>query len=166
MAEIDERVGRFLQQKTVAVVGVSDKRDTGCNLAYRTFVARGYTAIPVNPRLDTYEGVPCYPDLRSIPETPDAVFILTKPETTEQLVDQCIELGIEHVWMHCMLGTKPGLSPKMTSVSARAVAKCDEHGINVIPGACPNQFLGSDFGHKLMRGLWRGLGFMRIAPAR
>lgn len=51
----------------------------------------------------------------------------------------------------------------MTSVSAPAVAKCQEHGINVIPGACPNQFLGSDFGHKLMRGLWRGLGFMRIA---
>lgn len=36
----------FLAQKKIAVVGVSDKRDTGCNLSYRKFKAAGYTVTP------------------------------------------------------------------------------------------------------------------------
>lgn len=164
MAEIDERVKRFLDQKSVAVVGVSDQRETGCNLAYRTFRERGYTVIPVNPRLSEFDGAACYPNLASIPERPDAVFILANPGVTDEIVDECVELGVEHVWMHCIYGTKPGLGKKMTSVSPEAVAKCEAHGINVVPGSCPNQFLGSDFGHKVMRGLFRGLGLLQILP--
>jgi len=34
MAKIDPLVHNFLAQKKVAVVGVSDKRETGCNLNY------------------------------------------------------------------------------------------------------------------------------------
>ena len=125
MSEIDRLVEDFLAQKKIAVVGVSDRRETGCNLAYRRFKEAGYEVAAVNPRLAEFEGDPCYPDLRSIPEKPEAVFILTKPGITEQLVDQCVELGIERVWMHCMMGAKPGLVRGMTSVSPDAVQKCD-----------------------------------------
>ena len=160
MAKIDNMVRDFLAQKRIAVVGVSDKRDTGCGLAYRNFRDNGYRVYAINPRISTYEGAPCYPDLKSIPEKPDAVFILASPKVTDQIVQQCVELGIKHVWMHCMMGTKPGLAAGMTSVSREAVELCKANGIAVIPGACPNQFLKPDFGHAAMRGLWRMLGFM------
>ena len=162
MAKIDSMVNDFLAQKHIAVIGVSDQRETGCNLAYRKFKENGYTVSAVNPRLDSFEGDPCYRDLNSIPETPDAVFILTKPEVTEQIVEQCVDLGIKHVWMHCMMGTKPGLAASMTSVSQRAVELCRQNGIAVIPGSCPNQFLKPDPGHAVMRGLWRVFGFMKV----
>ena len=160
MAKIEEMVHSFLAQKKIAVVGVSDKRDTGCNLAYQKFKDGGYKVFPVNPRISTYDGVPCYPDLRSIPETPDAVFILASPKVTDEIVQQCVELGIKHVWMHCMMGIKPGLAASITSVSPEAVAMCNANGIHVIPGSCPNQFLEPDFGHKMMRGMWRMFGFL------
>jgi hypothetical protein len=67
---------------------------------------------------------------------------------TDHIVDECIDLGIGHVWMHCMMGTKPGLAESMTSVSQDAVQKCLANGIQVIPGSCPNQFLNPDFGHR------------------
>ena len=162
MAEIDELVQKFLALKTIAVVGVSDQRDTGCNAAYARFKDAGYTVVPVNPRIGQYDGVRCYPDLASIPTRPDGVFILTNPRVTEQLVDECVQLGIKHVWMHCMMGTRPGLVEGMTSVSQSAVEKCRANGIQVIPGSCPNQFLNPDIGHNIMRRLWRGLGFMRV----
>jgi predicted CoA-binding protein len=152
----------FLAQKKIAVVGVSDKRDTGCNLAYRKLKESGYQVYAVNPRMTTFEGAQCYPDLKSIPEKPDAVFIVTRPRVTEQVVQQCVDLGVKQVWMHCMLGTKPGLTASMTSVSAEAVRACRENGITVIPGACPNQFLKPDFGHTLMRVLCRSLGFHSV----
>lgn len=162
MAKIDNLVGDFLEQKKVAVVGVSDKRDTGCNMTYRKFKDTGYQVYAVNPRISEFEGDPCYPDLKSIPEKPDAVFILASPKVTEDIVQQCVDLGVKHVWMHCMMGTKPGLVQSMTSVSQDAVEMCREHGIAVIPGSCPNQFLKPDFGHGMMRVLWRTFGFMKV----
>lgn len=97
MPKIDSLVQAFLAQKKIAVIGVSDRRETGCNLAYRRFKEAGYAVSAVNPRLTTYEGEPCYPDLGSIPEKPDAVFIFTNPEVTEQIVQQCVDLGIKHI---------------------------------------------------------------------
>ena len=162
MAKIDTLVQDFLAQEKIAVVGVSDNRETGCNLAYRKFKETGYAVSAVNPHLTNFEGDPCYADLKSIPEKPDAVFMLTNPEVSEQIVQQCVDLGIQHVWMHCLMGTKPGLSASMTSVSQEAVRLCHENGIEVIPGSCPNQFLKPDFGHALMRGMFRTIGFLRV----
>ena len=162
MAKVDDMVKDFLSQKKIAVVGVSDKRETGCNAAYKRFKEAGYAVSAVNPRLEIFEGDPCYPDLKAIPEPPEAVFILTNPRVTEQIVQQCVDLGIKRVWMHCMMGTKPGLAEGMTSVSQAAVQVCKDNGITVIPGACPNQYLNADFGHKMMRVMFRTLGFHSV----
>ncbi len=162
MSKLDALMKDFLAQKKIAVVGVSDKRETGCNLGYRKFKAAGYTVFAVNPRLTTFDNAPCYPDLKSIPDKPDAVFILANPKVTEQIVQQCVDLDIKHVWMHCMMGTRPGLAAGMTSVSQDAVRICRENGIAVIPGSCPNQFLKPDPFHGLMRVMWRTLGFQSV----
>jgi predicted CoA-binding protein len=158
MAKIDEMVQDFLAQKSIAVVGVSDRRDTGCNAAYKRFKDNGYQVYAVNPRISQFQGAPCYPDLKSLPEKPDAVFLLTSPKVTDEVVQQCVDLGVKHVWMHCLMGTKPGAMASSTSVSPEAVRLCRENGITVIPGTCPNQFLQPDFGHKLMRGVMRLVG--------
>src|SRR5215216_6199703 len=162
MAKVDELVKDFLAVKKIAVVGVSDKRDTGCNLVYTKLKENGYQVFAVNPRIDAFKSDPCYADLKSIPEKVDAVFILTSPKVTDEIVQQCVDLGIKHVWMHCMMGTKPGLAAGMSSVSQSAVEMCKANGIAVIPGTCPNQFLKPDFGHATMRGLWRLFGFMNV----
>ncbi len=163
MAKIDQMAEDFLAQKKIAVVGVSEERETGCNLNYEKFKDAGYTVYGINPKIGQFKGDPCYPDLASTPEKPDAVFILARPEITEEIVRQCVDVGIKHVWMHCMMGTKPGLIASMTSVSQDAVAMCRENGIEVIPGSCPAQFLNPDFGHKMMRGLWRLMGNMKVS---
>ncbi len=162
MSKLDNLVEDFLAQKKIAVVGVSDKRETGCNMSYQKFKENGYQVYAVNPRIASFQGDACYPDLKSIPEKVDAVFILANPKVTEQIVNQCVELGVKYVWMHCMMGTKPGLVKSMTSVSPSAVDVCKANGIAVIPGSCPNQFLKPDGGHKMMRGLWRMFGYMKI----
>ncbi len=162
MSKVDFLVKDFLAQKKIAVVGVSDKRETGCNSNYLKFKNAGYQVFAVNPHISVYDGAPCYPDMKSIPEKPDAVFILANPKVTEMIVRQCVELGIKHVWMHCMMGTKPGLAAGMTSVSREAVEMCDANGIAVIPGTCPNQFLQADPFHGMMRMMWRTFGFLSV----
>jgi hypothetical protein len=162
MGNIDLLVKEFLAQKKIAVVGVSDKRETGCNQNYKKFKENGFQVYAINPHISEYDGSPCYPDLKSLPEKPDAVFILANPKVAGQIVKQCAELGIKHVWMHCMMGVKPGLAASISSVSQEAVQLCIENGITVIPGSCPNQFLKPDIGHRTMRGLWRLFGFLNV----
>jgi predicted CoA-binding protein len=162
MAKVEPLVKEFLAQKKIAVVGVSDQRETGCNLGYKKFKENGYQVYAVNPRITAFEGDPCYPDLKSLPEKPDAVFILASPKVTDEIVRQCVDLGVKHVWMHCMMGTRPGLMASASSVSPEAVKLCHENGIAVIPGSCPNQFLKPDFGHGMMRGLWGLFGFLNV----
>lgn len=162
MPELRLLVQDFLAQKKVAVVGVSDRRETGCNDVYRKLKRSGYKVYAVNPRISAFDGDRCYPDLKALPERPDGIFILASPAVTEQMVQQCVELGIRRVWMHCMMGTRPGLAASMSSVSAAAVDLCRQNNIVVIPGSCPNQFLSPDPGHLMMRGLWGFLGFLRV----
>ena len=162
MANIDDLVQDFLAQKIIAVVGVSNQRETGADRNYKIFRQHGYRVYAVNPRISAFDGAPCYPDLKSIPQKPDAVFMLTSPKVTDQIVQQCVDLGIKHVWMHCLMGTKPGLSAGSTSVSPAAVEMCRKHGISVIPGSCPAQFLEADFGHRMMRRLWSLFGYLNV----
>ncbi len=150
-ASLNARVQDFLAQKRIAVAGVS--RDNSHhpvgNLIYHRLKKTGHDVFPVNPNMQTFEGAPCYPNLRSIPGGVDGVVVITRPEVTTQIVRECGDAGVPRVWMHQSV-----LSG--TSVSPEAIAYCDEHQISVIAGACPMMYGPHvDFGHACMRGILR-----------
>jgi len=90
------------------------------------------------------------------------VFIVNRPETTLQIVHQCVELGIRRVWLHCSLGTNPKFALSLSSSSPEILRLCQENGIAVIPGACPNMFFQADPAHAMMRGLLRVVGGLNV----
>lgn len=146
-ATLAERAGDFLAQKRIAVAGVSSKSDghAAANLIYRRLKRDGHDVFPINPRMQTFEGDRCYPDVKSIPGGVDGVVIVTRPDITERIVHDCHDAGVRRVWMH------QGMA-KGSSVSPAAVEYCNQRGISVIPGACPMMYVnGADFGHRCMR---------------
>jgi predicted CoA-binding protein len=146
-AALDMKVHDFLDQKRIAVAGVSrdNSHHPAGNLIYRRLKTTGHDVFPVNPHMETFEGDRCYPDVRSIPGGVDGVVIITRPETTERIVRDCGDAGVRRVWMHQSM-------VKGSSVSPQAVEYCRQHDISVIAGACPMMFgLGVDFGHTCMR---------------
>jgi predicted CoA-binding protein len=150
---LEERIKDFLAQRRIAVAGVSGRRETTANFIYRKLKAAGYEVFPVALNADLFDGDRCYPDLSSIPGGVDGVVIVTRPSATEAIVRQCPEAGVSRVWMH------QSLVQAGTSVSADAVAFCSEHGISVIPGACPMMYMqGADAGRRCMRWLLRLTG--------
>jgi len=166
MTGIDTLAHDFLAQKRIAVAGVSPTKEGAANLIYRTLRKRGVTVYALNPMATSFLGDPCYPNLTSLPETPDGLVIVTKPATAEALVRECIQAKVPRVWMHSALGTHPrflkNLAATITSVSPEAVRLCGENNIAVIPGSCPMQFLGDDFGHTCMRGVLRMSGALEM----
>lgn len=144
---LEAQAAAFLEQKRIAVVGVSRKGGTG-NALFDRLRDRGYEVFPVNPSAEEINGQKCYPSVKAIPNGVDAVMIVTRPEVAEQVVHDCAEAGISHVWMH----ENAFAGAANSSVSQSAVEFCREHGINVIAGACPMMFgQTADFGHKCMR---------------
>ncbi len=158
MPTINSLVKDFLAQKRIAVTGVRRSRQDTANLVYRKFKAAGYQVFAVNPNAATFDGDPCYPDLRSLPEPVEAVFIVNRSTISLQIVQQCVELGIRRVWLHCSMGTNPKFAPSLSSASPEILRLCQENGIAVIPGACPNMFFQPDPAHAMMRGLLRVVG--------
>lgn len=148
------KVDDFLAQKRIAVAGVSrddDHHPVG-NLIYRRLKSTGHDVFAVNPNMASFEGDPCYPDLRSIPGGVDGVVIITRPELTDQIVRECDEAGVPRVWIHQSLASG-------SSVSPTAVDYCHEHDISVIAGACPMMYgSGVDFGHRCMRAIMKLTG--------
>jgi predicted CoA-binding protein len=113
-------------------------------VVYTRLRKRGYDVFAVNPNAETVEGDRSYPTLSAIPGGVDAVVIGTKPETAEETMRECAELGVSHVWMHRSFGAG--------SVSAAATTYGRERGISVIDGGCPCMFdPTADLGHKAMR---------------
>ena len=166
MTTIDTLATDFLAQKRIAVAGVSSTREVPANLIYRTLRDKGRTVLAINPHSRTFLGDPCYPDVMSLPEVPDGIVIVTKPAVAEDLVRQCVQAGVPRVWLHCMLGTRPrflkSVAASTGSVSPEAVRLCRENGMTVIPGSCPMQFLGADFGHTCIRGVLRATGALAV----
>lgn len=127
-----ERIDEFLSQKRLAMVGVSRNWKDFSRLLYREFQKRGYDMVPVHPAAEEIEGAQCFRSMKEIDPPVDGVLLMTKPDVTERIVQDCAEAGIGRVWMY--RGGGPG------AVSQRAVDFCDESGIQVIPGYCPYMF--------------------------
>ncbi len=127
-----QQVGEFLAQKRVAVIGVSRNPRDFTRTLLKEFRARGYDVIPVNPGTEDVEGMRCYPSVKDVQPPATAVLLMTTPEVTEQVIDDCLSSGVRHVWMYRATGRG--------AVSGGAVTKCRERGVNVVAGECPFMF--------------------------
>jgi predicted CoA-binding protein len=144
MATLQEAVDDFLSQKRLAVAGVSRGGNEAANGIFRKLRDAGYEVYPTNPKAEEVEGVPCYPNLQSIPESIDGVVVATHPDMTEQVVSECVEIGVTRLWLHRSFG--------QGSVSDAAVELARENNITIIPGGCPMMFVEPvDIGHKCIR---------------
>ena len=157
MSRLNESVSEFLAQERLAVAGVSREGKLPANVIFRKLRAAGYEVYPVNPKAEEVEGVPCYPDLASVPARLQGVVVATPSQATEAVVRECVALGIPRVWMHRSFGEG--------SVSETAVAACRSAGISVIPGACPMMYLEPvDLGHRCFRWVLGTLGKLPHPP--
>lgn len=75
-------ISRLIQPRSVAVIGASGdaSKTAGRPVAYLR--KHGFTGdiYPVNPRVDTIDGLRCYPDIASLPAVPDVAIVLLGAE--------------------------------------------------------------------------------------
>ena len=85
--------------RTIAVVGLSNKRFRPSHGVAEYMQRNGYRIIPVNPFVQAVLGEKCYPDLDSIPDRVDIVDIFRRAEFVPEIVEAAIRIGARAVWM-------------------------------------------------------------------
>ena len=128
-----KQVDDFLALKRIAVVGVSRNPKGFGTVLWQEFRQRRYEAVPVNPVAKEIDGQPCFAKVQDIQPPVEGVLIMTSKTVTDQIVHDCAEAGVKHVWMYGGMG--PGAKTKT------AIAFCEENGIEVVAGLCPYMFL-------------------------
>jgi predicted CoA-binding protein len=110
--------------RTIAVVGLSNKRFRPSYGVAEYMQKQGYRIIPVNPNETEVLGEKSYARLEDVPEHIDIVDIFRRSEFVPPVVDSAIRLGARAVWM------QEGV------VHEEAARKAQDAGLTVVMDRC------------------------------
>ncbi|PHR27553.1 MAG: CoA-binding protein [Desulfotalea sp.] len=123
----NESLFRLLSEsQSIAIVGLSPKKDRASNMVARYLLAQGYRVYPVNPGQSEILGQVCYADLASLPHNIDIIDIFRKSADVLAVVEQVVKLPKlpRAIWM------QQGI------INAEAAALAEKNGILVIMDRC------------------------------
>ena len=94
-----QKLDKILNPKRIALIGVTINPNSVGGKVLNNLVGGGFRGVvyPVNPQFEAVLGIQCYPDIKSVPKTPDLAVICTAAIEVPEIVQQCGELGIEGV---------------------------------------------------------------------
>ena len=85
--------------RTIAVVGLSNRRTRPSYSVSEYMQAQGYRIIPVNPHVTEVLGEKAYARLEDVPEHIDIVDIFRRSEFVPEIVESAIRVSAGAVWM-------------------------------------------------------------------
>ncbi|HSB49514.1 MAG TPA: CoA-binding protein [Burkholderiales bacterium] len=121
----EERCALLRRVRTIAVVGLSpnpSRPSYGVSQAMQGF---GYTIVPVHPGAREVLGAKAYPRLKAVPVPIDLVNVFRRAEHIDQVVDECLDLGLKSIWIQEGIVNEPAalraLEAGMTVVMDRCI---------------------------------------------
>ena len=128
---INNQISDFLSATAFAVAGASQSRYKYGNKVLRCYQQHNKEVYAINPNETEIESAISFKSVIECPVQVEAVSIITPPEISYQIVDDCIKKGIKHIWF------QPGAQ------NADAIDNAHKKGINVIAdGSCLLVVLG------------------------
>jgi acetyltransferase len=93
------KLNSIFKPKRIALIGVSDNLNSVGGITLRNLVGGGFNGVvyPVNPKREAVLGIPCYPDVKSLPKTPDLAVIMIAAKFVPQVIRECGEAGINGI---------------------------------------------------------------------
>jgi uncharacterized protein len=123
----DEELRQILRTtNTIAVVGLSSKRERPSNEVAAYLQREGYRIVPINPNETEVLGETAYPSLHHMPngERIDMVDVFRRAEATPPIAEAAVRAGARVLWLQL----------DIVSEEARRIA--ERGGLTVVMGAC------------------------------
>ncbi len=136
----------LLRPRSIAVVGASERPDSVGRRSMENLLTGQYpgTLYAVNPGYESVLGVPCLPDLASLPETVEHVMLTLGDARIEKALDETIEHGARAATLMSSLILADDSPPLLRD---RVAAKIEDSGL-VVCGANGMGF------YNFMDGVW------------
>lgn len=117
-------------QKTIAMVGLSDKPHRPSYFVASYLRSKGYKIVPVNPIATAILGETSYPDLKSIPFPVDIVDVFRRPDECTSIAEDAIAIGAKAFWLQLRIINLEAAELAAQSGLVSVVDKCIkmEHG--------------------------------------
>lgn len=93
------KLDSFFNPRRIALIGVSINPNSVSGKVLTNLVGSGFKGVvyPINPSSEAVMGIPCYPDLKSLPKVPDLAIICTAASQVPSTVDECGKTGIKNI---------------------------------------------------------------------
>jgi predicted CoA-binding protein len=145
-----EVIRKVLNQKTVAIVGLSSNDLRASNFVGRYLLRHGYRVVPVNPREDQILGQKSYPSLSDIPDPVATVDVFRHPSAVPEIAKEAVAIGAQSLWLQYGVISEEGIDIAVAG------------GLDVIVDCC----MKVEHARYLGRMHWFGLNTGRITAQR
>lgn len=114
-------IGRY---RTIAIVGLSPKRERASHQVAHFLQGQGYRIIPVNPGQKEILGERCYPALTDIPETVEVVDVFRRADAIPPIAEEAIQIGARVFWMQLGIQNEPAAERLRTAGITVVMDRC------------------------------------------
>ena len=139
-------INEIINEKEIAIAGVSRNPKKFGNVVYKTLKEKGYTVYPVNPNAENFEGEKSYKSVKELPSKVKNLIILLKPNEVPDVVDQSIEKGIAKIWL------------QQGSTNRGAIEKARNSGVEMVTNKCILMYTNPNGIHKFHAGINKFFG--------
>jgi len=89
-------IRKLIEPSSVAIVGASANKESISGRPLKLLKRYGFKGriYPVNPKYKEIDGLACYPDVASLPETPDVVLVGVRAELVPAVLKQSAQRGV------------------------------------------------------------------------
>ena len=126
----------LFKPRSVAVVGASPAEGKVGRVILENIIRSGFSGriYAVNPRHEEVLGIPCYPSVMAIPETPQLVIIAVPAPVVEEILEDCGRKGVEAAVIVSAGFKETGGEGYEREISLRKTA--ERYGIRVLGPNC------------------------------
>jgi acetyltransferase len=130
--ELDE----LFRPKSVAVIGASNRPGKVGTALFRNILTAGFqgTAYPVNPIWKSVSGVRCYPNVGSLPETPDLAVVIVPASSVADTVEELGRSGTRGVIVISAGFREVG--PEGAALEAELVRRAAKYRMSIVGPNC------------------------------
>jgi len=121
---MDKGINDFISKKNIALLGMSRQKSKFGNYVYKELTSRGYNIYPVHPTENEIDGAQCYPNIGSIKDKVDGVFISVSPKNIPSILQEISSAGIINVWL------------QQGCESLEAIDQANKLGLNLVSKKC------------------------------
>jgi acetyltransferase len=81
---------------TIALIGASEREDTvGRTILENLMASEGRVVFPINPKRESVLGLPCFPDIASVPQHVDLAVVAVPAAGVPDVLEECAAAGVD-----------------------------------------------------------------------